>query len=72
VFRGRRPLLAEPDGLDVAVAVEHGERVAVLQDSSTVVGEAGGREDVVAIVKADDVVHRDIPLSRRSARYTAS
>ena len=33
------PLLPEPDRLHVAVAVENGKRVAVLQDPSSIVGQ---------------------------------
>ena len=40
-------LLAEPAGLDVAVVVEDGERVAVLEHPGPLVGQAGGGQDVI-------------------------
>ena len=50
------PLLAEPHRLHVAVAIEHREHPAVLEDPRPVVGARGGGLDVELVVVAQHLV----------------
>jgi hypothetical protein len=49
-------LFPEADGAAVAVAVEDGERLAVLEDAHAVLGGGGGRQNVVLVFDLDNVV----------------
>jgi hypothetical protein len=51
--------LTEAEGFDVAVAIQDGEGVAVLEHAGAVIGESGRGLDVVFIFDADDICHRN-------------
>ena len=57
-------LLAQADRLDVAEAVEHRERLVVLEHARAIVGTRRRRLDVVLLVEADDLVVRRRPECR--------
>ncbi len=57
-----RPFMVEALGtgqhvVDIAVAIEHTERLALLQNLDAVVGHRRRGEDVKLVIPADDVVH---------------
>ena len=61
------PLLSRPERRDVALRVEDGEAVAVLQHVPPLLEERGRREDVEPILELDDVVHGRVSGSRNHA-----
>ena len=65
-------LLALPDRVDVAVAIEHREGVAVLEDARAIVDPRGGREHVEAVTDPDDVVHGRRQAQRRASTRSMS
>ena len=72
-----QPLLAQAAGLDVAVVVEDGERVAVLEHPGPVVGDAGRGQDMVRVALRRSARHllgdsvRHVMPSRARARRRA-
>ena len=58
------PLLAAPDGVQIAGSIEDRERLAALEDAGAVVREARVREDVVLVANPDDVpgIRRKLPI----------
>src|SRR5262249_26081387 len=53
-LRVKKAELGQSDKLDVSEPVEHGESVAVLEDSCAVVRQGGGRSNVVLVLEPND------------------
>jgi hypothetical protein len=58
-----KALLSQPEGDDVTVTVEDGERLAMLEDSRPVVRPRRG-QDVELVLNLDDVFHGIAALKR--------
>jgi hypothetical protein len=53
------------DGPDVAVPIQDGKCLSLLEDSSAVVGHRRGRQDVELVIDADDVIDVHVPVMPR-------
>ena len=60
-------LLALPDDLDIAKAVEDGERITLLEHTGAVVHPGRGRKNIILVANAYEVFHKGLYFSSLAA-----